>query len=60
MSEQDTMRQGVLFGKRVMQEQVIAMFESMKSNDPTDTEYSLSNVITISEAILAVQKLEAK
>lgn len=60
MSEQETLRQGVMLGKQVMQNQVIAMFESMKSNDPTDTEYSLSNVITISEAILAVQKMEAK
>lgn len=60
MSEQDILRQGVLLGKQVMQTQVIAMFESLKSNDPTDTEYSLSNVITLSEAILAVEKMETK
>jgi hypothetical protein len=58
MSELETLRQGVRLGKHVMHEQVIKMFKSMKSNDPTDTEYSLSNVITIAEAIQAVQNME--
>jgi hypothetical protein len=58
MNEQETLRQGVLMGKHVMHEQVIEMFKSMKSNDPTDTEYSLSNVITIAEAIEAVKNMD--
>lgn len=58
MSEQETLRQGVLMGKQVMQQHIIELFESMKSNDPTDTEYSLSNVITIAEAIQAVQDMD--
>lgn len=57
MNEQETLRQGVLFGKQVMQEQVIAMFEAMKSADPTDAPYSMSNVITIAEAIEVVKRL---
>ena len=58
MSEQDSMRQGVMFGKRAMLALAIQMFENMKSQDPTDTEYSMSNVITISEAIEALRELE--
>jgi hypothetical protein len=58
VSEQDTMRQGILFGKRAMQAQVIQLFESMKSQDPTDTPYSIANVITIQEAIQAINSLE--
>lgn len=37
---------------------VIAELESKKSPDPVDTEYSLSNVITISEAIAIVRQLK--
>ena len=58
MSEQDAMRQGILFGKRVMLELAIIMFEKMKSQDPTDTAYSMANVITLDEAIEALRELE--
>ena len=58
MSEQDSMRQGVMFGKRAMLALAIQMFENMKSQDPTDTDYSLSNVITIADAIAALRELE--
>jgi hypothetical protein len=58
MSEQESLRQGILFGKRAMQSQVIELFESMKSQNPTDAPYSMSNVITIQEAIQAVSSLE--
>lgn len=57
MSEQESLRQGILFGKRAMQSQVIELFEGMKSQDPTDAPYSMSNVITIQEAIQAVSSL---
>lgn len=57
MSEQETLRQGVVLGKQVMQNQVVEMFEAMKSNDPTDAPYSMSNVITIAEAIEAVKSM---
>jgi hypothetical protein len=56
MSELKTLRQGVRLGKHVMQKQIIELFESMKSNDPTDTDYSIANVLTIAEAIEAVKK----
>lgn len=58
MSEQETLRQGIMFGKQVMHDQVIALLESMKSTDRTDTDYSLSNVITIAEAIEAIKNME--
>jgi hypothetical protein len=55
MTESETLAQGIRMGKKVMQEEVVAMFKSMKSNDATDTEYSMANVLTISEAIEAVK-----
>lgn len=59
MSEQDTMRQGVMFGKRAMLELAITMFEKMKSQNPTDTSYSISNVMTIDEVIEALKELKS-
>jgi hypothetical protein len=55
MSEQDALRQGIMLGKQAMQNQIVSMFESMKSTDKTDTSYSMANVITIDEAIEAVK-----
>jgi len=57
MSEQESLRQGIMLGKQTMQSQVISMFESMKSTDKTDTDYSMANVITITEAIEAVKTI---
>lgn len=57
MSESETLTLGVRMGKKVMQDEVIAMFKAMQSTDSTDTEYSLSNVITLKEAIAAVEQL---
>ena len=57
MSEQETLRQGIMLGKEAMKREVVAMFESMKSTDATDTSYSISNTLTISEAIEAVINL---
>ncbi|CAB4123727.1 hypothetical protein UFOVP46_82 [uncultured Caudovirales phage] len=59
MSEQDVLRQGIMFGKRAMLELAITMFEKMKSQDPTDTAYSIANVLTIDEAIEALRELES-
>lgn len=58
MNEQETLRQGITFGKRAMLELAIVMFEKMKSEDPTDTSYSMSNVLTIDEVINALKELE--
>jgi hypothetical protein len=58
MSEQETLRQGVMLGKEAMKQQVLAMFKSMKSTDKTDTAYSIANVITLDEAIQAVEQVE--
>lgn len=55
MSEQESLRQGIMLGKQAMQNQIVAMFESMKSTDKTDTSYSMANVITIDEAIQAIK-----
>jgi hypothetical protein len=59
MSEQETLRQGIKFGKRAMLELSILMFEKMKSQDPTDTSYSMANVMTIDEVIAALRELES-
>lgn len=58
MSEQETMRQGIMFGKRAMLALAVTMFEGMKSQDPTDTSYSISNTLTIDEVIKALKELE--
>jgi hypothetical protein len=55
MNEQESLRQGIMLGKQAMQNQIVAMFESMKSTDKTDTSYSMANVITIDEAIQAIK-----
>jgi hypothetical protein len=57
MSEQESLRQGIMLGKQTMQNQIVSMFESMKSSDKTDTAYSIANVITITEAIEAVKNV---
>ncbi|CAB4124023.1 hypothetical protein UFOVP45_103 [uncultured Caudovirales phage] len=59
MSEQEALRQGIMFGKRAMLELSIMMFEKMKSQDPTDTPYSISNTLTIDEVINALRELES-
>ena len=57
MSEQDSLRQGINLGKQTMQNQIISLFESMRSTDKTDTDYSIANVVTITEAIEAVKSI---
>lgn len=58
MSENEaTLINGINMGKQVMKDQIIEMFEEMKSDDPTDTAYSLSNIIMIDEAINAVRAM---
>lgn len=54
-----TLVQGINMGKQVMKDQILKMFEQMKSDDPTDTAYSLSNIIMIDEAIDAVRGLDS-
>lgn len=59
MSENEaTLINGINMGKQVMKDQIIEMFEEMKSDDPTDTAYSLSNIIMIDEAINAIKSLD--
>ena len=57
MTEQESILQGVSLGKKAMQSQIVELLESMKSKDKTDTDYSMSNVITIEEAINLVSRL---
>lgn len=57
MTETETLATGIRMGKQVMRDEVISMFKDMKSSDATDTEYSMANVITLQEAITAVENM---
>lgn len=55
MSEEEKI-QFVSLGKQARDTELIKMFEGMKSRDTTDADYSLVNVLTISEVIKAIRE----
>lgn len=44
-------------GKAARSKEIVDMFKAMRSHDRTDTDYSIANVLTIAEAIKAVEEV---
>lgn len=56
MSEEEKL-QYVNAGKAARSKEIVDMFKAMRSKDNTDTDYSIANVLTISEVIKAIEEV---
>lgn len=44
-------------GKAARDKEIVDMFKAMRSKDNTHTDYSIANVLTISEVIKAIEEM---